>query len=215
MVDRVVAFVDGFNLYHALKATGKNHLKWLDLSALCQRYVRPRSESLSGVQYFTAYATWLAGPYRRHQQYVAALEALGVKVVLGHFKKKEVRCKVCGRRFHTSEEKQTDVNIAVQIVRLAAENAFDKALVVTADSDIAPAIAAMREMFPTKSADILTPPGSGRVTDLLEAAHGPNWKRVPRLRMKENHVAECLLPEIVSGGESRGTIHRPHEYDPP
>jgi hypothetical protein len=32
---RVSAFIDGFNLYHALDSTGKHHLKWLDLRALC------------------------------------------------------------------------------------------------------------------------------------------------------------------------------------
>jgi hypothetical protein len=29
--DRVVAFIDGFNLYHSILALRQPHLKWLDL----------------------------------------------------------------------------------------------------------------------------------------------------------------------------------------
>jgi hypothetical protein len=32
--ERVICFVDGFNLYHALHSIGKPHLKWLDLRKL-------------------------------------------------------------------------------------------------------------------------------------------------------------------------------------
>ena len=31
---RAVAFIDGFNLYHAICALEANHLKWVDLWAL-------------------------------------------------------------------------------------------------------------------------------------------------------------------------------------
>jgi hypothetical protein len=41
------------------------------------------------VKYFSAYATWMPGPYARHQLY-AALKNSGVNVVLGQFKKVKV-----------------------------------------------------------------------------------------------------------------------------
>ena len=37
-VERVVCFIDGFNLYHAIVRLGEPHLKWLDLRRLMQRY---------------------------------------------------------------------------------------------------------------------------------------------------------------------------------
>jgi hypothetical protein len=36
--ERVVAFVDGFNLYHALHGLEKPYLKWVDLMTLVRAY---------------------------------------------------------------------------------------------------------------------------------------------------------------------------------
>jgi hypothetical protein len=69
---RVACYIDGFNLYHAIRDLQKPHLKWLDLRALAQSLCRG-GEDLVKVAYFSAYATWLPGPYSRHRQYVAAL----------------------------------------------------------------------------------------------------------------------------------------------
>jgi hypothetical protein len=33
----VIAYIDGFNLYHAIDDLEKPHLKWLDLNALSKR----------------------------------------------------------------------------------------------------------------------------------------------------------------------------------
>lgn len=35
--ERIVCFVDGFNMYHALKQLQQPHLKWLDLQLLFSR----------------------------------------------------------------------------------------------------------------------------------------------------------------------------------
>ena len=54
---RIRAYIDGYNLYHALLRLGGSHLKWLDLSALMSRFVPTKSAQLVGVHYFSAYAT--------------------------------------------------------------------------------------------------------------------------------------------------------------
>ena len=54
---RVSAFIDGFNLYHAVDATGMHHLKWLDLRALCEKFAPRPDYDLRTVYYFSAYAT--------------------------------------------------------------------------------------------------------------------------------------------------------------
>lgn len=38
---RVLAYLDGFSLYHGLRAKGWKHLYWLDLRALVEAFVRP------------------------------------------------------------------------------------------------------------------------------------------------------------------------------
>lgn len=58
---RVVAFIDGYNLYHAIHALKQNHLKWIDLRALCEVFApRPQFE-ICGIFYFTAPAFFVSG----------------------------------------------------------------------------------------------------------------------------------------------------------
>src|SRR5437762_3268270 len=54
---RIAVYVDGFNLYHALKNLKKNHLKWLNLRALAEKFINPREEAIEAVFYFSAIAT--------------------------------------------------------------------------------------------------------------------------------------------------------------
>ena len=86
---RVACFVDGFNLYHAIADLKENHLKWINLWKLAEAFVKPTQETLESVFYFTAYPTWLVGPYRRHKIYVQAQTAVGVTPIIGHFKEKQ------------------------------------------------------------------------------------------------------------------------------
>ncbi len=52
-MDRVVAYIDGFNLYFGLKAGHGRKYLWLDLEALAESLLRPGQE-LREVKYFTA-----------------------------------------------------------------------------------------------------------------------------------------------------------------
>jgi hypothetical protein len=84
--ERVVCFVDGFNMYHALHAIRQPHLKWLDLRKLFTLLAKPKSQIITQILFFSAYPTWKPDSYFRHRQYVAALQASGVTPVMGHFK---------------------------------------------------------------------------------------------------------------------------------
>jgi hypothetical protein len=69
----VIAYVDGFNLYHGLhQAYGRRYL-WLDLEHLVQR-VRPRDQILA-VRYFTAEVRDDPDGLARQRAYQAALKA--------------------------------------------------------------------------------------------------------------------------------------------
>jgi hypothetical protein len=47
---RVVAYIDGFNLYYGLRSKGWRRYLWLDLNQLIASLLRPYQE-LSGVKY--------------------------------------------------------------------------------------------------------------------------------------------------------------------
>jgi hypothetical protein len=89
---RIRAYIDGYNLYHAILRFREPHLKWLNLWALCERFVPTVTGTLKGVHYFSAYATWLPASMARHKAFVAALKSVGVQVNLASFKEKDRRC---------------------------------------------------------------------------------------------------------------------------
>lgn len=202
MTTRAIVYIDGFNLYHAIDDLGEPHLKWLDLWTLSQKLLLQNQE-LVEVKYFTAYATWRADSYRRHQRYVAALESVGVTPIVGHFKSKSVRCRAaCRQLFTTHEEKETDVNIGVHLIADAIRDRFDRAIVLSADTDLNSAVALARSESPGKRIDIVAPPGrkNRNSAALFEATKG--------------RVRTSLLPGSInlSGGR---VITRPVQYDPP
>ena len=115
VMKRIVFFIDGFNLYHALKERRAYHkYKWLDLSKLSQCYVT-RKEKIEDIYYFSALATWSAQKVAKHQTYIRALKFRGVQVVYGKFKHRDKLCLLCNRSYTKPEEKQTDVNIAIYL----------------------------------------------------------------------------------------------------
>lgn len=138
---RVIAFIDGYNLYHAVDDTGRHDLKWFNLWELCGALIRgERRAELVEVLYFSAFATWKPEQYARHRQYVAALKSAGVKIILGNFKKKPRKCNRCLNEWTGHEEKESDVNIAIHLTDKAHRNEYDEALLLTADTDLTPAI---------------------------------------------------------------------------
>ena len=208
-VTRVAAFIDGFNLYHAIARLHEPHLKWLDLWKLMERQIRPKSESLTAVYYFSAYAEWLPGPFARHQEYVRALKAVGVTPIMGHFKGKDRHCHKCGANWIAHEEKETDVNVALQMLNEAYKGAYDKALLVTRDSDLKPAIEMVRHNFAANNVTVVAPPHLGHSNDLIQVASA-------KQKIKKTQIAESLLPQYVMSGDPETVVAtRPAEYDPP
>ncbi len=53
---RVISFIDGFNLYHAVASLQRPELKWLDLRSLSKVFLGSLSEELIQIFYFSAYA---------------------------------------------------------------------------------------------------------------------------------------------------------------
>jgi hypothetical protein len=157
-VRRVIVYVDGFNLYHAIDDLKEDSLKWLCLRRLSESIIGG-NESLASVKYFSAYATWHHDAHMRHRAYVQALQAEGVKFIEGQFKKKHVRCRVCKAQFETHEEKETDVNIAIHLIRDTVEDSFDRAILITADSDLCTAVRMAQQLRGSKSIDVVAPPG--------------------------------------------------------
>jgi len=208
---RVLGLVDGFNLYHAIGDLHQNHLKWLDLWKICENYAPPPRLELVGVFYFSAFATWKPDSYKRHREYVRALQTVGVKTVMGKFKEKDRKCFSCDSQWKDHEEKETDVNLALYLLIEAVKDSYDRALLITGDSDLAPAVRLVKREFPNKDIRIIAPVGRNNSGDLVTAVGGQPHCR----KMQLSHVKRALLPQTVSDTEGLTVATRPTEYDPP
>ena len=204
MSKRVAVYIDGFNLYHAIDESCQRHHKWVDLFSLSRSLLR-EGEELSAVYYYSAFATWLPGQYKRHREYVKALQHAGVTTVMGKFKKKDQSCKKCGATWVGHEEKESDVRLSIGLVADAFQDKFDRAIVISADSDLVPPIEFVRSTFSNKTVFVAAPPGrmgTGRDLD-------------PKLEITRGRIAKHLLPERVVGVDGVLVYERPDVYAVP
>jgi len=81
-----------------------------------------------------------------------------VEIKDGRFQEKDRRCRVCGSAWKVFEEKETDVNIAVALLADAVRDRFDTALMISADSDLCPAVRETKSLFPAKRIIAAFPP---------------------------------------------------------
>lgn len=204
---KVACYIDGFNLYHSIDDLNKPHLKWVNLSSLSQSLCR-KGEQLEKVSYFSAYATWLPHKMARHRDYVAALQHYGVNCHMARFNEKHMQCKNCSAKWKSREEKETDVHFALTFLEDAFVDAFDRAIIVSADGDYVPAVRAVRKRFPRKEVFLAAPPGRlGHARELRSVCSGS-------IAITPGRIARCLLPQQIALSDG-GAITRPARYDWP
>lgn len=177
---RIAFLIDGFNLYHSvlhlMRETG-SCTKWLDLYSLCKSYcyLFGKDASLDSVHYFSALPHHLSlkqpGKIDRHQRFLSCLRNSGVIVELGRFKEKEVFCTKCRTLFLKHEEKETDVAIAVRLAELLFRDECDIAVIISGDTDLSPAVAKWKLLFPDKKI-IFAFPYARKNTELAKLAPG-------------------------------------------
>jgi uncharacterized LabA/DUF88 family protein len=158
-VSRVIAYVDGLNLYHGLKAKHGRKYHWLDLEKLARSLLRP-GQQLIRVEYFTARVRNQPASEQRQDDYLGALSACCPKIhiVEGRFQERTSTCISCRVSRTVYEEKETDVNLALAMTRDAVLDRFDLAMLISADADLCPAIRMTRELAPAKRIVAVFPP---------------------------------------------------------
>lgn len=189
-MSKVYVLVDGFNLYHALDTNPAYHpCKWLSLTKLAKCFILGR-DALQGVEYFTTLATWDPAKVVRHRLFIKANEAEGVRVTYGEFKRKQRKCPECKSLIKTFEEKQTDVNIALRLFELAVQDRYDKAIIVSGDTDLIPAVKTVQKTFPGKKIGVVIP--IGRASEDLKAQTDFHH------RMKVQHILSSRFEDILT-----------------
>ncbi|MFJ3685591.1 NYN domain-containing protein [Pseudomonas sp. NPDC090208] len=181
---RTACFVDGYNLFYGLLAG--TEFKWLDLQALLAHILRVEDPetTLQAVNFFTSgVKPSLASRGIISQQaqntYLRALVARGVEVFWGRHQlesgkaprfvdKNTPASRANQVEIWKLEEKETDVHIAISMYRLAARQAtlppeqrIEQLVLVSADTDMTPALRAIHEDFPDMRLGVILPHHEG------------------------------------------------------
>lgn len=171
---KTVTYVDGYNLYYGrLRNTP---YKWLDVWSLIKQilHVQDPKDSLTKLVFCTAgikarFASHGQDSVEAQSTYHRALKSSGVEIVLGQHTKPE---KAKLPRVHASahhpdpldvvevwrmEEKQTDVNLALGMYRDAISGEYDQVVLVSSDTDLVPALSAIKEDAPLVRRGLILP----------------------------------------------------------
>lgn len=192
-MSRVIGYIDGFNLFFGLRDSKLRRYYWLNPEKLVANLLK-EGQVLVGTNYFTArISPNPADPdkHLRQQAYLEALETLpGVDIVFGQYLTKPKSCLRCHAAWQQNEEKMTDVNIAVCLLTDAMDDAFDTAIIVSADSDLVPPVQAVRQRFSRKRVIIACPPArhSTRLAGVANASFTIGRKK----------LADSQLPDVVT-----------------
>lgn len=174
---RVVAYIDGFNLYHSIDRYLWDEYKWISYRKMVENYIWPE-DILENIFLFTADPRWKKNK-EKHTLFMK-VQALfnGVRIINGNYS--EVTRHFLWRKmnivdpydksiirwvvvkpdefyYSTYEEKQTDVNIALYILEWAFKDYYDKAIIFSWDSDIAPSVAMAKRHYPNKTFQAILP----------------------------------------------------------
>src|SRR5690606_6741738 len=146
-MQRVTAYIDGFNLYFDLHQARFKRYYWLDVAALADTLLKA-GQQLTATHYFTARIRdngRNTQDQKRQNTYLEALTQQGVQCQFGHYLEKTRECRKCSATWPDYEEKMTDVNIAIQLLCDAFDDVFDTALVISGDSDLTTPIRRVRQ----------------------------------------------------------------------
>jgi len=186
---RVIAYIDGYNLYHGLRDSNWKWAYWLNLQALMTFFLHP-PETLVKTKYFTTIVKDNPGRRVRQGVFLEALKTLqDFDIFYGHFLSNPVTCVRCGHTYTTHHEKMTDVNIATELLVDTYTDQYDKAFLVTADSDLSAPLEAVRKLFPHKKIVVLFPPARSS-KQLMKLASGYEY-------ISRNRLSKSLFPETV------------------
>jgi uncharacterized LabA/DUF88 family protein len=210
-------YIDGYNLYYSrLKGTA---FKWLDLTALFRDQIVMQQDPNAQVLSIKFFTSPVKASYARHgqasehaqTQYHRALLAKYPDVIeiikgfhifqptaLPVYEEGASPSKSNVAKVWMIEEKQTDVNIALQAYRDVARGMCEQVVICSNDSDLEPALRLIREDFPVATIGLIMPlraqaHGDGKVSNkrLTPLAH---WVRHHIL---DNELMRAQLPQNV------------------
>lgn len=193
--EKIVNFyIDGFNFYFGLKRIIQHKpdwkkFYWIDFVKLCSEFLVD-GEVLGAVTYFTARPMGRS-KVNKQNTLLYANKDLNPNIfnsVYGRYAKKDLKCKVnpqgCNKYYEDYEEKETDVNLAIQMVSDAYEKKCSKMVLISGDTDFVPPLRIIKDKHENIKTMILFPAGkqSHQLTQLCDInksldKYKPKWNK--------------------------------------
>lgn len=146
---KVALFFDGKNFYSGWRDHRKQTFERIDFIKLADYLVKyVKGTSLCAAHYYTGIEPPPASEEsKKLDGFLASLGNLpGFRVHTFPRRQVRVSCNNCNQRLVYSQEKEVDTQLVADVVRYAAVNAFDIAIILSGDSDLRPAIDAITQM---------------------------------------------------------------------
>jgi uncharacterized LabA/DUF88 family protein len=201
---RTIVYVDGFNFYYG-QLKDRSH-KWINLSELFKSVLGDQNK-LVKIKYFTARVQPTDQDPQIHIRQATYFRALGrccpdVEIYFGHFLRHKVFAENANPppkrvEIFKTEEKGSDVNLALHILNDAWLDAYDCAVIVSNDSDLSTALQLVKEQH--KKVIGLITPGAPKRNPSWQLAKYASFKKVIRTWNIEN----SLMPDIIPNTEIR------------
>lgn len=210
----VTVYIDGFNFYYGIKRSTKansrwNNAYWIDIVKLCEGFIS-QDEVLKKVIYFTA-TPLNSKKSARQSAWLNANKLINkerFEVVRGKYLEKQITCPNCSFAISRPEEKKTDVNISVRMIRDCVQKTTDAVFLISADTDLLPPLELIKNDFPQIKIKILFPPSnySHEISAVASA-----WK-VKNVLLKNNlrRFENSIMSDVVENDNQRYEI--PNEW---
>lgn len=208
---RTIIYIDGFNLYYG--SLIRTSYKWLDIEALCKNILQSHHQIIS-IKYFTAKIRHEKGDKRQPERqniYLRALNAhiSNIEIHYGHFLRHKKWAELVNPiseqktvRIWNTEEKGSDVNLALQLLNDSWLDKFDCAVVISNDSDLTQALSLVKEHH-NKKIGLLVPGETRNISKQL-SQYADFVKRI-----KTEHLQKAQLPNSIPGTK----IMKPYEWE--
>jgi uncharacterized LabA/DUF88 family protein len=185
-------YIDGFNLYYGIKDAKRKDLLWINVQNLAESLMWD-NEELDKIFFFTAKPNIRNDrkKFNRHVLFmnVARETCQKLEFIEGKYYKKPTKCKLCNGAYMRFEEKQTDVKMALQIYDDVIRQRVDVVYLLSADSDMIPAVEFVRRWNPSLIIKVLFPPEreSGELQQLVSGSR----------KLYPDYVEKFILPDPV------------------
>lgn len=163
---RVIFYYDGFNFYRGLKSVEWKDCYWLDLFKFSQNLINNwDGYEIIHINYFTAKSKshlkrlrqniWLGANTKLHDN---------IEIHYGKYKPEIIFCPnpKCRTRIEIPKEKQTDVNIALELVHNCVKDNCDVSVLISGDNDLLPPVRYINKYYPDHRIHIYYPPNRNK-----------------------------------------------------